>query len=360
MKKKKLYILLGSCCLMLIITMLPFMAACAKSAPAGPVIMRYAAFVPQAHFWTASHDAFLDELEQGANNQFTVERFYAGSLIAATDMLDSVSRGVVDFAQVALGYTPAKFKLVLVADPPFQSSDAWAIHYAINELQFKSPLKEEWEGLNVKSLKGQITQVFLWTKKPVRTLDDIKGVKLRTYGLQAAAVEALGAVPVALTYPEIYESLQRGNIDGVIGSFTDVYAAKWHEFLNHCTDVGFGTYGYAGFLMNTDSYERLPGDYQKVVDKLVEERVDKMVEATKQYYRDTGSALKNAGVSFSVLSPDEFEKWQQIAGEPIWQKWINERPEIAQDRAEMMEDFHKLFRKYEKDLADEPHPFELF
>ena len=119
-------------------------------------------------------------------------------------------------------------------------------------------------------IPGAITTV----KKPVRTLEDIKGLKIRSTGLATKIVEALGATPVAMPKGDQYDAMQKGVVDGTVSSPNELLGWKVAEVAKYSTillDVGYVTAMFVN--MNLNKWNSLPPDIQKIFTEVSTEWV---------------------------------------------------------------------------------------
>ena len=160
------------------------------------------------------------------------------------------------------------------------------------------------------------------TKKQVKTLEDLKGLKMITWtGDLAKIAAALGANPVETTPHDTYLSLQRGMADGVICPIAPMKAYKITDVTKYHTIVGImSTHFYAG--VNLDKWNSLPADMQKV---LLETSGEKMVQVTGKTLDDGAKRdtkwMEENGHIFTILPDEERARWQAIV-KPIVNTWI--------------------------------------
>lgn len=103
---------------------------------------------------------------------------------------------------------------------------------------------------------------FLLTRtKQVKTLEDIKGMKIRAVGSSVKMIESLGGVAVVVAAPEVYVALERGVIDGVLTIADAIMSYKWFEVARYYTYVPTGCY-YFMLVMNKDVWNSMPYDVQ--------------------------------------------------------------------------------------------------
>ena len=100
-------------------------------------------------------------------------------------------------------------------DLPLGRSDGWVATQVADDF-FRKFTPKEWDSVHVLFLSATGPKILYTTKTPVRTLEDMKGLKIRGTGKIADTLKALGASPVPLEMVDVYEALRRGVIDGVM------------------------------------------------------------------------------------------------------------------------------------------------
>ena len=107
-------------------------------------------------------------------------------------------------------------------------------------------------------------------KKPIRKMEEFKGVKIRSHGPTAEMLKCLGATPVAFPMPELYQSLQKGVVDGGVFPMEALKGWKLAEVTNchiQCPPIPYSL----GFfvVMNKDKWNSLPADIQDIIENKV-------------------------------------------------------------------------------------------
>jgi TRAP-type C4-dicarboxylate transport system substrate-binding protein len=116
---------------------------------------------------------------------------------------------------------------------------------------------------------------LLHTKKPVQSIEEMAGLKIRSTGLSARIVETLGGVPVAMPQNAAYEALQKGVVEGTFAPMETLKGWKQAEVIKYTTDsksVGYTTAMYV--VMNKEKWRKLPADVQQVFDAVSKEWID--------------------------------------------------------------------------------------
>ncbi len=99
----------------------------------------------------------------------------------------------------------------------------------------------------------------LVTLKPVKTMEDLKGMKIRTIaGPSVDMLKALGAVPVVMPMPDVYMALQKGTLDGVMADWEPIQGFRFHEVAKYVTTNTPFSYSLFTLIMNKDKFNSLP------------------------------------------------------------------------------------------------------
>ena len=162
--------------------------------------------------------------------------------------------------------------------------------------------------------------------KPVKSIKDLKGLKIRmTGGPPTDMVKALGAVPLLMPMTDVYISLQKGVIDGMGAPWEAIHTYRFYEVVNHYTEVPFPDV-YFSIVMNKNTWKRLPESVQKAIMSVGG------LEGSKFWghnFFDTVKAetlekIKASGNGDHIykLSKEERDRWLEIGGKPIWDEWI--------------------------------------
>nr|WP_256471820.1 C4-dicarboxylate TRAP transporter substrate-binding protein [Oceanicola sp. 502str15] len=166
---------------------------------------------------------FIAEAERLTEGSLTFELHPGGSLVGSSTALSGVRDSLVDAAQVSSIYFPSELPQLNVAIDlsPGISADTRAVAAAATELNLLGcpGCKAEIEEWNIQYLGGYgVSSFSLLCAKPVQTLEDLKGLRVRAAGSFSDLATALGMTPVNTTITEVYEGLQRGQLDCTMGS----------------------------------------------------------------------------------------------------------------------------------------------
>jgi TRAP-type C4-dicarboxylate transport system substrate-binding protein len=187
----------------------------------------------------------------------------------------------------------------------------------------------------------------MFTKKPVKSLDDFKGQKIRTGGGIAEQVaNALGASAFVKPAPESYELLNSGVADGVFFPFESIVSFKLDKVIGQATVFPGGLYSSAfGFFMNEDKWAKIPKQDQAIITKLGGEHAARSNGQSWDRADKVGlDALKAAGANITTATPAMQAEARKRSG-PIIQDWIKKASVKLPNAKAVLDEFHQELKK---------------
>lgn len=235
------------------------------SASAEPLRLRYANFPPANTFPCVQMERWVEQVHQRVGDKVRVETFPAGSLLDARSMLRGVMRGQADIGCFSTAYYSGAFPLSSVFELPlgFRSS-AQAGRMFLEFIQEFSP-----EDLSkVKVLTAFATPpAQVMSRKPVTSLADLQGLRLRASGILADEVSLLGGKPVSMPQSEAPDAIRRGAVDGVFSSLDVLKDLNYAESCRYGLITDMSVYPFV-VVMNKKTWDGLPSDVRAVLDEL--------------------------------------------------------------------------------------------
>ncbi len=173
-----------------------------------------------------------DTVTKETNGRVTFQYFWGGALTKAGEELDAIQRGVADAGFYAVAYYPSKLVLNGISYAvPFNPSDPRILQKIADRLVSQVPeIAAEFEQYNQKLLFYLVFgSMELLANKPVKTLGDMKGLKIAVLGSSMPKwIEAAGAVPVAMPAPDRYQALQTKLVDLARLAIGPAHSFKFH------------------------------------------------------------------------------------------------------------------------------------
>ncbi len=247
----------------------------------------------------------VDKALEGSGITVNWKQQYGGSLAKVGEELEATQEGVADIALVPTIFEPAKLPLQNVTYyTPFVSTDPGVVTEAVQVVQKEVPaMMKAWEDNDLVYLGGGfgLDDYLLFTKFPIKSVDDLKGRKIGTPGPSVNWMKGTGAVGVAGNLTEYYNALQTGLYDGVVTFATAAVPAKIQEVAPHITRIGYGAQYSGGIAANRDWWEAQPEALQKALlagaDAFEKAYLDDLRKATEQ-------ALKDLAANGGIINAD--------------------------------------------------------
>ena len=228
-----------------------------------------------------SADALAKRVTAMSGGQFDLRALAAGEVIPPGGIFDGVSQGTIEcghvFSSFFIGKNPAlAFDAGLAFGLNARQQNAWMLHGGGLEL-----LRELYKPYNIVPIPcGNVgVQMGGWYRKEIRSVDDLKGLKMRIAGLGGTIMAKIGVVPQQIPGGEIYTSLERGTIDAAewVGPYDDeklglnkvakfYYYPGWWEGSAQIT-----------LLVNTKAWEALPKTHQEMLEAASTEQMAAMI-----------------------------------------------------------------------------------
>ena len=267
-------------------------------------------------------------------------------------LLGQVKDGVVDIVWTLPGFTAGRMPKIEAFELPFVHRDSVSTTLALQDYQEKH-LKEEFKDYKILLLHAHAGAMFM-TKRPVTKMADLKGMKLRAHSRTGVwLLEALGAAGIATPLGRIPPMLSKGVIDGTILPFEIAPAVKMHELVSHFTQLSgdqprLGTAVFT-FLMNKNSYAKLPADLKKVIDDNSGRNIARSVGENWMAIEKPGEKVMRSKSKnkFTKLNSAETAKVKSSAASVI-ERWYREMHKQGHDGPALLKDAYKMIAKYSK------------
>ncbi len=284
------------------------------------VELSYSIFFPPTHIQCETAQAWADAVKERTDGNVVITLYPAGTLTKAPQCYDGVVNGISDIGMSCFAYTRGRFPLLEGLDLPLGYPDGLTATRAATKMamDFKP---EEISDVRLLYIHAHGPGI-LAAKKPVRTLDEMKGLKVRATGLSAKIVENLGGVPVAMSQPETYEALQKGVVEATFCPVETLKGWKQGEVIESVTDTAVIGYTTAMFVvMNKDSWNKLSPEQQQIIAETSAEWVDKHGQAWDQADAEGMAFIQELNREIIKLPEEEQQRWKE-AVKPILDDYV--------------------------------------
>ena len=282
--------------------------------------LNYSIFFPATHGQSQAAASWSEEVERRTGGQVKITLFPGGTLTKADQCYEGVVQGISDIGMSVFAYTRGRFPVMEACDLPLGYPDGLVATRAVNEY-YQRVGPAELDDVKVLYLHAH-GPGLLHTGKPVRSLDELQKMKIRSTGLSAKIVQALGGVPVAMPQGETYEALQKGVVEGTFGPMEVLKGWRQAEVIDYTTDYREASYTTCMFVvMNLGVWNSLPADVQQVLEEVSAEWIDVHGRAWNSIDAEGRTYTLGLGNEIISLEPGEGRRWKQ-AVEPVIDEYI--------------------------------------
>ena len=306
-----------------------------------------------AHFWPATHPIetelvlpWISAVEEATEGRVKITSYPGETLIVSAEIYEGVKNGVADIGLSCFAYTRGQFPVLEVFELP-----------GIVYNDSAAATKIAWEGiqeLNPNEIRDTTLMMVittgpghLFTKNPVKNINDLKGSEIRATGLSASTLQALGAVPVAMPQAEAWEALDKGIVKGNLGPTEILKGWNQAEVTEYITLTPFLYNTLFFFTMNTDKWNKISsGDQKKILeinDKFFNEVAcslwDRQNEAAYSY------AVNEKGMKVIELTAEEKELWLRLV-KPVQDDFVSKIDSQGLNGRDILDIVLRLSDKY--------------
>ena len=325
--------------------------------------LRFAEFGPNSGARAGGLLWLDEELRRRTDGALGLDIIWGGALVGAAGAAQAISDGVADMGSIVPVYAPGQLVVYEVVDTG-EISDEYVGMMAAYELMTTHPtaLKEA-EDFNIKYFGNYTTgpTQVLTKDTPVSSLDDLKGMTIRTTGAHVPALEAFGAATVSMSQPKVYEALSNGSVDGSTTYYYVVDGYKQYEVANYMTELNLGQTLAFGIIMNLQTYQSLTPEQQTIMDELGRDFTLEMAEIMARSRIDTKAKLAEGidGKKVTMIDPpaEMREALVKVALDDS-SNWVTKADGKGFDGKAMFGEWIALTDKFKAELAANGYPWD--
>ncbi|MEH7177976.1 TRAP transporter substrate-binding protein [Neobacillus vireti] len=290
-------------------------------------------------------EPFMERVTELSDGQVQFKYFPGEQLGKGHDLLDLTKDGVADIAYYATPYYPSKMPIgSSLTGMPGLFVTAYQGTMAYHAVIQQSPILEK-DFLNngVRPITTFLTPTLeFYTKgKEIKVPEDLKGLKVRTPGGVASEIlEFVGATPINVAAPELYESFERGVVNTMYTYNTAIDNFGLSEIVKYGTHgASFGSNG-VGLVINENVWKGLPEDVKEIISQVGQEVTEENAKKADHENKTVIDKWNTKGITNYVFSKAEKEKWQRVADE-FNKYWLKEQNSP---------DFNKAFEMFKEEV----------
>ncbi len=312
-----------------------------------PIEFKYSHPSPPASVLVPPLQANLKRIAAASNGKLVIKEYGSGSLFGAKDGFKGVRTGVGEWGVCYPTYEGRSMPLSRVWEQPFVTpSNPMVATRIAQELASKYFVPEFRKQGVAWGMHVAFQPADILSKKPIRRIEDLQGLKVGAQGMSPDVAKALGVALVNLPYPELYTALQQGVIDAVFWVDAGFVPFKLHEVAKFHTALGL-TGGGAWTCYNPEAVGKLPADLRQLYLRGLEpfamvstkiSGVDFSVKAKEAY--------KAAGVEMITLAPAEMQRFKDKL-QPVVDAWAEDLEKDKMPAKALLKDIQALTAKYQ-------------
>ncbi|MEO0249446.1 MAG: TRAP transporter substrate-binding protein, partial [candidate division WOR-3 bacterium] len=291
----------------------------ASSVPsaAEAIKLQFAGYHPPTHMVSTLMAGYAEEVNKRLKGKVEVAAFPGGTLLSATKMAAGVQTGIADIGFSHCSYSRGRFPVMEIMELPLGLPSSWIATHVANDFYNKFKPKE-WDNYHVLLFTTSPVNVVQTVSKPVKSLDDLKGMKIRGTGRSGDIVKALGAVPMPIETPDLYEAIRRGVVDGAYLTLETLKGFKTGELLKFTTESWkLGSVYTFYIVMNKQKWTSLPPEAQKVFTDTSNEFIERFARGFNDIDIEGRDYFLKQGGKLVSISDGESAQWIEAVGPVI-------------------------------------------
>lgn len=302
---------------------------------------------------------FADTATELTGGALKLDIQWGGALFKAGAAVNSIADGVADLGTIIAVYFPQEMVAYGIADLPLENPDAWVGMRATDELmRSNESIRQNLADMNLVYLGTFTTSaVHIGCKgAAIRSVDDIKGLKVRGVGAYGKTFEDFGANMVSMSIYDAYQGLDTGLLDCSQGYSYAIAALKQQEVMDSYTLLNWGQVGALGIFMNKDAYDALDAGTQNALLTAGEGMADELGRLITADNDAAIETMKAAGVEVIELPAEERAKLVE-GGKGYVDEWVKRANGAGLDGAALLEAYKALLGKYTAERDEKGYPW---
>lgn len=245
------------------------LTACARVLPPGVTELTYATPYSPGHPFSRADKRWIDYVERESGGTLRIRPLWSGSVLSSDMSMEELRHGVVDIGLVTPIYVRGGTHLIRIQSGFYSGVQGVENQVALYRcLAATEPeIGRELEGLRILAVQGGANPGIITRNRPVRSLDDLAGMRIRAPTELLPLLEKLGADPVNLPMGEVYSALAKGVIDGVVAPSDTFRALHFADVAKYYTELAVPRGAYPARAMGLKSWARLTEAQRKLLEK---------------------------------------------------------------------------------------------
>ncbi len=282
--------------------------------------LRFASWFPANSAYVALHEEWCRDVEKRTGGRVKITVYPGQTLTPVAQAYDSMVRGSFDIGTGVLAYSPGRFPLTEILDLPLGYRDAIQATGLANALVKKFNPKEFEEAKFL--LLHATGPTSIHTKKKLSSLNELKGLRIKSSGISSKIVEILGGIPITIPIAETYDGIKRGLVDGVLEQQDCLKIFGIGEVVQYdLRDPGMANATTCWMAMNKQKWNSLSKDIQEIIEKVNDEYIPKFGKVHFEMDKEGEAFAAKRGMVVVKVSKEEEERTRAKV-KPLFEKYV--------------------------------------
>lgn len=298
----------------LVVLLAFLLAACARPMPDGVTELVYASPYSPSHPFSRADIRWMDYVEEQSSGTLRIRPVWSGGLLSSEMSMEELRHGVADIGLITPIYVRGGTHLIRMQSGFYSGVDSIEAQVALYRcLERNTPqIVDELHGLKVLAVQGGLIPGIVTREQPIRTLDDIRGLRLRAPTELLRVLERMGADPVNMPMGEVYSAMAKGVIDGVVAPPDTFASLHFAEIAGHYASLAVPRGAYPARAMNLETWNALSDEQQEVLEKGVAVWEAALAEENRAAGERGMAVARKEGVRFAEISQADQDRFDRL------------------------------------------------
>lgn len=298
-----------------VVASLLLLAGCGGPRPAdGPIRLTYGSPFSSGHPFSQADKAWIAEVEKRSGGRLRIDAFWGGSVISSDNTVAELRHGLTDIAVISpiyahSGMTVIKAQSGFYGAARSVTQQLRAYHCAAERFPVYD---EELHGLKVLAVVGGALIHVVTRERPLHSLDDLAGLRLRAPSELLPVLRPLGVDVLTMPMTDVYSALSKGMIDGVVTPPDALRSLHFGEVAKHFSAIEIARGAYPGRAIRQAAWERLPPDLRQVMQDLQPFWEDAIRQRIEQAQEEGLRAGRRDRMTFEDFSPQQQARFDAL------------------------------------------------
>jgi len=289
-------------------------AACTKTLPEGVTELVYATPYPPSHPFSQADQQWMDFVSEASGGTLKIVPNWSGALLSSEHSMIELRHGVADIGLITPIYIKGGVHLIRLQSGFYSGTTTVESQVALYRcLADASPqYAVELQGLRILAVQGGSLPGIITTSKPVRTLDDIRGMRLRAPTELLGVLDELGADPVNMPMGDVYSALAKGVLDGVIAPLDTFKSLHFAEVAHYYANLVIPRGAYPARAMSLEKWDALSEFHRGVLEAGTQVWEKSLAQQVYAAQSEGEAVAHQEGVEFSEFPAADQQQFDNL------------------------------------------------